>query len=146
MYARNTTVFPIRRVLLTAPIDAIIAVATSNGLRNLDDHDFQLLYARRATGNSKDRMIARIVAVKDGVIRAKIEPEEDGEDQLQAFSALRKDIEVKLDRILMTVPEQLHDAGEAGASVSNGVSRARSDAPPAYTGPEVGILASKAGR
>lgn len=80
------------------------------------------------------------------MIRAKIEPEADGEDQLQAFTALRKDVEMKLDRILMAVPEQLHDVGGASASKSNGATHTGSDAPPAYTGPEVGILASKASR
>ncbi|KAI7558015.1 hypothetical protein KC316_g13366 [Hortaea werneckii] len=53
-------------------IQGVVAVLTQNGQIILSDHELVLLYARR----ENDRLIARIVAKKDGVINAKIEPME----------------------------------------------------------------------
>lgn len=80
--------------------DAIITVITRNGQLDLRDYDFRLLYSRRET----DRIMARIVAEKNGIIAAKIEPDGDGKDYAQAFKALKRDIEIKLDRIIREIP------------------------------------------
>lgn len=45
-------------------------------------------------------MIASLAAIREGKIVAKIEPVDGGEDQRAAFLALRRDVEVQLDRIL----------------------------------------------
>lgn len=79
---------------------AAITVITQNGTLLLGDHEIRLLYSRR--GN--DRIVARLVAEKDGVIKTKIEPSTDGRDQAEAFNALRRDVEIRLDRILTEVP------------------------------------------
>lgn len=44
------------------------------------------------------------MAEKEGIIKTKIEPAADGRDQAEAFNALRRDIEMRLDRILCDVP------------------------------------------
>lgn len=49
-------------------------------------------------------MVARLVAEKEGVIKAQVEPNEDGKDQAEALKALRRHIELALDRILRDVP------------------------------------------
>ena len=107
-------------------------MATNNGITDLDGHDFKLFYSRRES--NQDRIVARIVAVKDGKIAAKIEPETDGTDQREAFVALKKDIEVKLDRILQNVPSGPSDAGPSRTRAPGTV-----DAPPAYSSASVGI-------
>ncbi|RMY98388.1 hypothetical protein D0860_08522 [Hortaea werneckii] len=66
----------------------------------LSDHELVLLYARR----ENERLIARIVAKKDGVIHAKIEPVSDGKDQKEAFRALKRHVEMELDVIMDHVP------------------------------------------
>ncbi|KAI7297349.1 hypothetical protein KC315_g18500 [Hortaea werneckii] len=53
-------------------IQGVVTVLTQNGQISLSDHELLLLYARR----ENDRLVARIVAKKDGVIHAKIEPME----------------------------------------------------------------------
>lgn len=73
---------------------------TQNGILLLGDHQIRLLYSRRAN----DRLVARLVAEKEGIIKTKIEPTADGRDQAEAFNALRRDIEIRLDRILSDVP------------------------------------------
>ena len=77
------------------------------------------------------------MAVKDGVIRAKIEPALDGTDQKEAFYALRKDIEVKLDRILQSVPVGSSSTGVA-RSGNSGISS--NEEPPAYSSGGVGMV------
>lgn len=84
--------------------DAVTTVLTQNGALLLGDHEIRLLYSRRAN----DRIVARIVAEKEGVVVTKIEPSDDGKDQVEAFMALRRDIEVRLDRILSMVPGEVH--------------------------------------
>lgn len=81
-------------------IEGIVTVLTQNGQIGLSDHELVLLYARR----ENDRLIARIVAKKDGVIHAKIEPTSDGNDQKEAFRALKRHVEMELDVILNHVP------------------------------------------
>lgn len=106
---------------------------SENGKIDLEEHDFRLLYSRRE-GN-EDRIIARIVAIKDNVIRAKIEPIADGEDQTEAFKAFKRDVEVQLDRILQKIPngsEGLESPGSAAAATSSS-GRGPADAPPAYS-------------
>lgn len=93
---------------------------------DLSDHDFKLLYSRRE--GKDDRFVARIVAVKDNVITAKIEPELDGQGHEEAFMALRKDVEIKLDRLLDAVPDIAGDTGRESAA--NAVA---AQAPPAYS-------------
>lgn len=104
-------------------LDGIITVMTNNGQLDLQDHNFRLLYSRR----ENDRVVARIVARKEGVIEAKVEPDADGKDQPEAFRALRKHVEVKLEHILQNVP------GEGSATQGVADSRGMpADAPPAY--------------
>ncbi|GAB1743059.1 hypothetical protein NU219Hw_g8754t1 [Hortaea werneckii] len=91
-------------------IQGIVTVLTQNGQIGLSDHELVLLYARR----ENDRLIARIVAKKDGVIHAKIEPTSDGNDQKEAFRALKRHVEMELDVILNHVPG-------ASAAASNNV-------------------------
>lgn len=79
--------------------DAVIAISTSNGALDLSGADYRLFYSRRETREDA-HLFASIVALKDGVIVAKIEPYVGGKDQREAFLALRKDVEVKLDGIL----------------------------------------------
>ena len=73
---------------------------SQNGGIDLNEHAFRLLYSRR----ENDRLVARIVAEKEGIVKAQIEPEHDGKDQAEAFLALRRHIEIQLDRILRDVP------------------------------------------
>lgn len=81
------------------------------------------------------------MAVKDGVIRAKLEPSNDGVDQRDAFMKLKKDVEIKLDKILQSIPTSPSDAGP-----SNGARAApTADAPPAYGSPAVGMGDRKKG-
>jgi hypothetical protein len=44
------------------------------------------------------------VAEREGIIKAQVEPVEGGKDQADAFKALRRHIEMALDRILSSVP------------------------------------------
>ncbi|RMX92101.1 hypothetical protein D0867_14708 [Hortaea werneckii] len=81
-------------------IQGVVTVLTQNGQISLSDHELLLLYARRES----DRLVARIVAKKDGVIHAKIEPVNDGNDQKEAFRALKRHVEMELDVILNHVP------------------------------------------
>ncbi|KAK5135463.1 hypothetical protein LTR08_005251 [Meristemomyces frigidus] len=112
-------------------IRAIITVMTNNGQLELQGYKFNLLYSRR----ENERVVARIVAERDGIIHAKIEPVADGKDQKEAFRALKRHVEMRLDDILQEVP-----SGTAAAKMIAGSSRvpaagARSvpvDAPPAY--------------
>ncbi|KAF2102787.1 hypothetical protein NA57DRAFT_71772 [Rhizodiscina lignyota] len=139
-----------------------MAVATNNGLVNLEDHEFKLLYSRRE--DRDDHLIARIVAIKDGVIDAKIEPLMDGEDQVQAFKALRKDVEIKLDRLLQQIPDRnFTAAGPSTTSTTDATNAANTttstsenqprrprrsgtgavEAPPAYESTDVDMTARK---
>ena len=106
----------------------MIAVATQNGAINLDDHDFRVVYSRR--GEKEDRIVARLVTIKDGVMKTKIEPRGDGKDQTEALKAFRKHVEVKLDQLLESIPESSSSVVAASSNVTSPVSR---DAPPAYT-------------
>ena len=124
-------------------LDAIIAVATANGLHDLGDHDFRLHYTRRE--DKEDQLVASIVAVKDGVIKAKIEPAMGGADQTEAFKALRKDVEVKLDRILQQVPDGRARGESLTAAGTSAVIAGPVDAPPAYSSPPVGVVHGKRG-
>ncbi|KAK3723470.1 hypothetical protein LTR37_001722 [Vermiconidia calcicola] len=124
-------------------IYGVIAVATSNGLIDLSDHDFRLLYSRR-DDKENERIVARIVAVKDGVIKAKVEPEMDGADQTEAFRALRKDVEIRLDQILQNVPDRNESAaGSSTAGAMRGAASTPMGAPPAYSSQSVGVVSSK---
>lgn len=106
---------------------------SNNGVSNLEDHDFKLLYSRRE--HNQERFVARIVAVKDGVIRAKLEPGDDGEDHFNAFMKLKKDVEIKLDRLLQSIPTSPGDAGAPSPATVG----ASADAPPAYGSTAVGM-------
>ncbi|KAI7346055.1 hypothetical protein KC354_g14426 [Hortaea werneckii] len=98
-------------------IQGVVTVLTQNGQISLSDHELLLLYARRES----DRLVARIVAKKDGVIHAKIEPVNDGNDQKEAFRALKRHVEMELDVILNHVP---------GANAAASKNIATSDASP----------------
>ncbi|KAK0846792.1 hypothetical protein LTR03_006676 [Friedmanniomyces endolithicus] len=116
-------------------VHAVVAVITNNGKISLQNYKFRLLFSRR----DNDRLVARIVAELDGVIRAKVEPEEDGNDQAEAFDALRKHVETKLEKILRDVPSDgTHAEVVAGPSrmsaIGGGRAIAPSEAPPAYEG------------
>ena len=83
-----------------------------------EEHDFRLLYSRR----ENDRVVARVVAEKGGIIRAQVEPASDGKDQAEAFLALRKHVELQLDRILRDVPgssEYKNDDGTTAGPSKN---------------------------
>jgi len=110
--------------------DAVVTCITNNGQIDLYDYNFRLLYSRK----DNDRIVARIVAEKDGVIKAKVEPQGDGEDQAEAFKALRKDVEVKLEEILASVPATMPaTAGSSRTPTSNARAvSSRADLPPAY--------------
>lgn len=117
-------------------IYSVITVITRNGQLDLRDYDFRLLYSRRET----DSIVARIVAEKNGVIAAKVEPDGDGKDHAQAFRALKKDVEIKLDRILSEIPsgEEAAKVLEVGVGPSLRLSEPRTSAisPGAALSPE----------
>ena len=119
--------------------DALITVATENGLIDLDDHDLRIMYSRR--GDNEERVVARLVAVKDGIIKAKLEPTADGSDQGEAMRAFRRDVEVKLDQILSSIPSRSSSAAVSGSIPP---SSASVDAPPAYSKGGVGAMIEKA--
>lgn len=150
---------------------------TSNGSINLECHQFKLLFSRRqeaipsptsppAPGPSKPswkclgsltpapepddgtRLVATLVAIDErGVIKVKIEPQDAGRDVPEAFRAFKREVELRLERLLRDVPD---GGGKApGHAVDNGratVQRDRemvqptvrradrdlADAPPAY--------------
>ncbi|RMY71021.1 hypothetical protein D0862_14662 [Hortaea werneckii] len=109
--------------------ESVVTVLTQNGQVSLSDHELVLPYARR----ENERLIARIVAKKDGVIHAKIEPVSDGKDQKEAFRALKRHVEMELDAILDHVPGASTAAsknvtasdasGEAASSQKTGTSQ-----------------------
>lgn len=104
-----------------------MTVLTQNGQISLSDHELLLLYARRAS----DRLVARIVAKKDGVIHAKIEPVNDGNDQKEAFRALKHHVEMELDVILDHVPGASAAASHSVATSDTSLEAAKSQS----TGP-----------
>lgn len=77
--------------------------------------------------------MARVVALKDGVIKAKVEPEADGNDQAEAMRAFRRDVEVKLERLLQSIPSDSSSAGQRDNDLASPASPMPRDAPPAYT-------------
>ena len=116
--------------------DAARAVITNNGQIDLQSYKFRLLFSRR----DNDRFVARIVAELDGVIRAKIEPDEDGKDQPEAFLAMKRFVEKKLEKILQDVPSDGKDiaaaaiAGPSRPPMGGGTPILPMDSPPAYEG------------
>lgn len=64
------------------------------------------------------RLVATLVAIDDkGAIKVKIEPEADGRDVPEAFRAFKKDVEMRLERLLRDVPDGGGEGGRrAGAS------------------------------
>lgn len=120
-------------------------------------HDVRLLYSRR----DDDRLVARIVAEKEGVVKAQVAARDGGKDQNEAFKALRKHVERCLDSILKDVPGAAYNGDHGGAGAgpsrrpmesgvvspvsprrsgsgpiqqqsSHGISQVPIDAPPAY--------------
>nr|POF15179.1 hypothetical protein CFP56_42067 [Quercus suber] len=95
-------------------ISALLVVLSNNAIRDLKDHQFALLYSRRP--DAPDRVVARIVASKDGVIRAKAEAtrgpgwEGSGRDHDEAFQVLKRYVEARLDEILQALPSDGQDA------------------------------------
>lgn len=64
------------------------------------------------------RLVATLVAIDDkGAIKVKIEPEADGRDVPEAFRAFKKDVEMRLERLLRDVPD---GGGERGARAGAG--------------------------
>ena len=53
-------------------------------------------------------------------MKTKIEPGDDGKDQVEAFGALRRDIEIRLDRILSEVPGDTSPSTHIGVPTSPG--------------------------
>lgn len=97
------------------------------------------------------RVLATLVAIDEtGVIRVKIASETDGRDVAEAFRAFKKDVEIKLEKLLREVPSGSLGAGVGGQGreaerervremqrvrVAPGVDRIEQqlvDAPPAY--------------
>jgi hypothetical protein len=151
-------------------IDGLVSLATSNGSINLDNHDIKLFFSRRIyevpipmtppTSSTKPgwrtlmpgspsepddgtRVLATLVAIDEtGVIRVKIASETDGRDVAEAFRAFKKDVEIKLEKLLSDVPNgpvtlQSRDGERVMQSVSvahigNRTERGIADAPPAY--------------
>ena len=126
--------------------DGLISLLTSNGSLNLDAHDIKLFFSRRLspvpptpttppTSSSKPawrqlmpgspsepddgtRVLATLVAIDEtGVIRVKIASETDGRDVAEAFRAFKKDVEIKLERLLREVPS---GSGGVGVGVDVG--------------------------
>ena len=91
---------------------------SQNGSIDLENHEVRLLYSRR----QNERMVARIVAEKEGIVKAQVAPRDDGKDQAEAFKALRKHVEMCLDRILQDVPGAIPN-GKAELGVGPGSSR-----------------------
>jgi hypothetical protein len=157
----------------TNPIhkDGLISLATSNGSINLENHDIKLFFSRRKyeapiptpppTSSTKPawralmsgspsepddgtRLLATLVAIDEsGVIRVKIASEEDGRDVAEAFRAFKKDVEIKLEKLLSEVPNGpvgVHGQTDRRSSTQRtraapAVSRPERelvDAPPAY--------------
>jgi hypothetical protein len=88
-------------------------------------------------------VLATLVAIDEtGVIRVKIASETDGRDVAEAFRAFKKDVEIKLEKLLSDVPNgpvtlQSRDGERVMQSVSvahigNRTERGIADAPPAY--------------
>lgn len=60
-------------------------------------------------------MLATLVAIDEaGVIRVKIASETDGRDVAEAFRAFKKDVEIKLERLLSEVPSGSVSVGIGG--------------------------------
>ena len=89
------------------------------------------------------RLLATLVAIDEtGVIRVKIASEADGRDVAEAFRAFKKDVEIKLGKLLSDVPNGPGGAQSQGGErvaqrvrVAPAVSRPERelvDAPPAY--------------
>jgi hypothetical protein len=157
----------------TNPIhkDGLISLATSKGSINLENHDIKLFFSRRKyeapiptpppTSSTKPawralmpgspsepddgtRLLATLVAIDEsGVIRVKIASEEDGRDVAEAFRAFKKDVEIKLEKLLSEVPNGpvgVHGQTDRRSSTQRtraapAVSRPERelvDAPPAY--------------
>ena len=61
------------------------------------------------------RVLATLVAIDEtGVIRVKIASETDGRDVEEAFRAFKKDVEIKLERLLSEVPSGSVSVGIGG--------------------------------
>jgi hypothetical protein len=97
-----------QRINLTSTVDAAITVLSQNGKINLEGHDVRLIYSRR----DNDRMVARIVAEQEGVVKAQVAARDDGKDQNEAFLALRKHVERSIDSILKDVPGASYNGGK----------------------------------
>ena len=90
--------------------DAILAVATSNGMLDFDGAEYRLFYSRRPRQQppspaSKEAagekyIVASLAAIKENKIVAKIEPSNGGTSQKEAFLALRRAVEVRLEEVL----------------------------------------------
>lgn len=114
--------------------DATITVLSQNGSIDLESHEVRLLYSRR----ENDRTVARIVAERDGVVKAQVAPRDDGKDQAEAFKALRKHVEMCLDRILQEVPGAISH-GKADLGFGPGPSRAPAISPAALSVSPTGV-------
>ncbi|KAM0695486.1 hypothetical protein Q7P36_005845 [Cladosporium allicinum] len=58
------------------------------------------------------RLLATLVAIDEkGVITVKVEPEADGRNVAEAFRAFKRDVEVKLERLLRDVPSAMAGGG-----------------------------------
>lgn len=95
---------------------------SDNGHINLDAASFKLLYTRRENG----RMVATVCAMNDMAVVAKIDPDCDGANQVEAFKALRQFVEVRLYQVLKAVP------GGSGPVSAVASLPLRADQPPAY--------------
>ena len=91
---------------------------SQNGSINLENHDVRLLYSRR----ENDRLVARIIAEQEGVVKAQVVARDDGKDQDQAFQQLRTHVERTLDTILKDVPGASYSGGKT--DVGGGLNRA----------------------
>lgn len=111
--------------------DSVLSVISNNGGKGLENHDFKLLFSRKPN----DRMVATLVAMKMGVIEAKIESRLDGKDQADAFRSFKKHVELRLNELLETIPDAAAGpvAGPSVVPVVSPVTRAVvPDLPPAY--------------
>lgn len=118
---RFTRIGPLSVRLTPWTPDALLAIATANGTVDLSNASYKLFYSRRpsphppASGTNNNPspspsnpkvpgddtiLIASVVAMREGKIIAKVEPAAGGAELRDAFLALRRHVEVRLDRIL----------------------------------------------
>jgi len=82
--------------------DAILTVFQNNTPHGLGVSRYRLLFSR----TENDRYVAQVLQQRpDGVMSAKIAPPGDAADRAEAFLALKKEVERRLDGVLRNIPD-----------------------------------------